>query len=62
MARIGAWSSVPNGFWHEGSLRAFGNTEPDIRVKAFGLKERGKGEGTFKPATGTGYVKKTDGD
>ena len=32
------------------------------RAKVFGLKERGKGEGTFKPATGTGYVKKKDGD
>ena len=45
-----------------GSYVAFGNTEPGIRVKVFGLKERGKGEGTFKPATGTGYVKEKDGD
>ena len=45
-----------------GSYVAFGNTEPGIRAKGFGLKERGKGEGTFKPATSTGYVKKRDGD
>ena len=46
-----------------GAFVAFGSTKPGIHAKVFGLAQRGeKGDGNFNPATGGGYVARTEAD
>ena len=56
-------SSNPTDVKRRGALVGFGNTEPDIRAKVFGLAQRGAaGDGNFRPADGGGFVRGCDGD
>jgi hypothetical protein len=56
-------SSNPADIQRRGAYIAFGNTEPPMLEKVFGLEERGaEGDGVFKAATGEGYVAGKEGD
>ena len=46
-----------------GAFVAFGNTEPPMMEKVFGVEEQGAdGDGAFRADTGEGYVAGRDGD
>ena len=50
-------SSDPARVGLRGALVGFGNTEPPMRAKVLGLKQRGhKDDGNFRPSDGGGYV------
>ena len=56
-------SSNPANIQRRGAIIAFGNTEPPMMEKVFGVEERGaEGDGAFKAETGEGRVEGRDGD
>jgi hypothetical protein len=56
-------SSNPANILRRGAKVAFGNTQPSMAEKVYGLEERGaEADGSFDSETGTGHVPGMDGD